>query len=288
MGGSENKTSLADKLQSNGEVSLYDLMKFIRDYRAILLGGALVGGALGLAVAFALPAQWEASALIRIGHLGKSHLVEPPPMVVDRITQRSLKDDALKRMGVSPDELDPKINLLLNSLKVKIKESGLIDVHVRGTTPDDAIRFVDALIAELADIHTKMAEPTLLHWHSKIEEIDMESEPLNKEIERLNGFLAKATGEFSAANFSQVALMNSVLLTHKGEMHRFLERKRVLQEQISPEHTFPTSSLGRAEVSTQPVFPKKPLFAASGLVIGLLIGILLALWRSHVSVNTND
>jgi uncharacterized protein involved in exopolysaccharide biosynthesis len=284
MDGSENEASPVSRAQPDDELSLLDLVKFIRHHGAILLGGTLIGGALGLAVAFALPAQWEASALIRVGQL-EGFPVETLPRVVDRVTQNSFKDDALKRMGVSPDESDPKTGLLLSSLKVKIDKSDLIGVRVRSTNPDDAIRFVDALIAELADMHVKVAEPTRQHRQDRVEEINMESRRLDSEIERLNGSLVKATREFSAANFSQVALMSSVLLAREVELRVFQEHKRALQELLSPAKTFPTSSFGRAEASEQPVFPKKSLFAASGLVIGLLMGVLLSLWRSRVPVD---
>jgi uncharacterized protein involved in exopolysaccharide biosynthesis len=69
MSSSENKES-SDGAQSDDELSLLDLVMFVRRHGAILLGGTLIGGVLGLAVAFALPTQWEASALIRVGQLG--------------------------------------------------------------------------------------------------------------------------------------------------------------------------------------------------------------------------
>jgi hypothetical protein len=285
MNGSENETSPVSKAQSDDELSLLDLVRFVQRHGVIILGGTLIGGALGLTVAFALPAQWEASALIQVGQLGGSTPVEPLPKVVARVTQKSFKDDALKRMGILPSESDPKASLLLSSLKVKIEKADLVGVHVRGTTPDDTVRFVDALFAKLVDIHTKITEPTLQHWRDVVEEIDIESGLLNKEIERLNGSLAKTTGEVSTVNFSQFVLMNNILLTRESEMRGFRERKRALQEQINPERTFPTSLLGRIEVSTQPVFPKKHLFAADGLVIGLFIGVLVSLLKAYVFID---
>ncbi|MEK7843164.1 MAG: hypothetical protein AAB241_02925, partial [Pseudomonadota bacterium] len=218
-------------------------------------------------------------------------LVEPPSRVVDRVTQKSFKDDTLKRMDVSPDESNPKASLLLNSLKVKVEKSGLVGVRVRGATPDEAARFANALIVELISAHTKIAEPTLQHWHDEIEKIDMELirlnseiEGLNSEIEGLNNLLARSAREFSAASLFQAIRASNALLARKTESHKFLERKRTLQEQINPERTFPTSSFGQIEVSAQPVFPKKSIFAASGLVIGLLMAVLLSLSRSHVLV----
>ena len=198
--------------------------------------------------------------------------------------QKSFKDDALKRMGILPVESDPEAGLLLSSLKVKIEKYDLVSVRVRGTTPDEATRFANALIAELISAHTKIAEPTLQHWHDEIEKIDMELIRLSSEIEGLNNLLARSAREFSAASLFQAIRASNALLARETKLHKFLERKSTLQEQINPERTLPTSSFGQIEVSAQPVFPKKSIFAASGLVIGLLMAVLLSLSRSHVFV----
>ncbi len=187
-------------------------------------------------------------------------------------------------MDVSPDESNPKASLLLSSLKVKVKKSNLVSVSVLGTTPDEAARFANALIAELTSAHTKIAEPTLQHWHDEIEKNDMELIRLNSEIEGLNNLLARSARGISVTSLFKAIQASNTLLTRETELHKFLERKRTLQEQINPERTFPTSSFGQIEVSAQPVFPKKSIFAASGLVIGLLMAVLLSLSRSHVFV----
>jgi len=276
MSNSENKVLLADGAKSDDEISLFDLVAFVRRHRFALLGGAVIGGALGVAIAFAMPAQWEAVALLRVAQLGGSALVEPPPRVVERVMQKSFGDDAQRRIGVSPDESLPKASLLRNNLKVKVEKSDLVSVRVRGASPDEAARFADAVIAELASVHAKMAEPTLQRWRSEIEDIDMELKRGSREIERLRDSLEKQSRVTQPASIFQAVLASNILLSREIELGTLRERKRALQEQLSPERTFPTASLGRTEVSTRPVFPSKPFFAVSGLAIGLLIGVLLS------------
>ena len=292
MSGSENKISPDIRTQSDDELSLLDLVRFVRRHGVIILGSTLMGGVLGLAVAFSLPAQWEASALIRVGQLGRSvsaeSTVESLSRVVDRLMQKSFKGDALKRIGISPNESDPQVDLLLNSLKVRIEKSDLVSVRVRGTTPEDAMRFVDALTMGLVETHTKMMGPTIQRWHDNVDEIDMELLRLNSEIERLSGLLEKLPRGFSAANFSQVLLLNNTLLTSEAESRKLRESRHILQEQLSPEKTFLTSSLNQTEISTRPVFPQKHLFAAAGLVIGLFIGVLVSLLKAYVFVDKKD
>ena len=78
---------------------------------------------------------------------------------------------------------------------------------------------------------------------------------------------------------------SNILVAREAELREVRERKRILQEQLNPERTFPTSSLGRAKSSTLPAYPNKSRFAVSGLVIGLFMAVLLSLWRSYVFVD---
>ena len=194
-------------------------------------------------------------------------------------------DQALKRMKVLPSAVNPNTSLLRNSLKVRIEKTDLVGVRVRGTTPDEAAHFANALIAELESVHVKMAGPTIRRWHDEIEKNDAELKRLSDETKRLNNILKILEKEHSATNLFQAILASNVLLARETELNKSLERKNALQLEISPERTFPTSPLGQVEVSEQPVFPNKSIFTAGGLVIGLLMAVLLSLWRSYVFVD---
>lgn len=276
--GISNEISSAKETQSGDELSFLDLVAFIRHHRLALLGGATIGSALGLAVAFALPAQWEATALLRVAQLGGATPIEPTVRVVARVTQKSFEHDVLRRMGLSPDESNLKAGLLHDGLTVKVEKSDLVGVRVRGASPDEAARFADAVIAELAGVHARMVEPTLLRWRGEIEEIDMELKRGGREIERLSGLFEKQLGVTQAAALSQAVLSN-ILISREAELRGFRERKRTLQEQLSPERTFPTALLGKVDISARPVSPKRSLFAAAGLIIGVLVGVLLSVLR---------
>lgn len=287
----QSGTSLVGEVQSNEELPLAGLIGFAGRHRLGLLGGALMGGALGLAVAFVLPAQWEAVAQLRIAQIGVAPLgamtqkregsttVEQPLRVVERVTQKSFKDDVLRRMGVSLDESDPKASMLRTSLKAKIEKSDLVGVRVRGASPDEAALFMNALITELASVHTKMMEPTLQRWHSEIEEIDIELKRMDRELARLRGSFERQSGVTQTATPFQAVLSNMLLYSREKEQRELRERKSELQ-QLSQDQTSPTTSLGRIEVSTLPVSPPKTLFVVTGLIIGLFIGSLLSVMIS--------
>ncbi|MGZ5029201.1 MAG: hypothetical protein ACXV8I_01205 [Methylobacter sp.] len=275
--------------QFDDELSLYDVAVFIRQNVGIMLGGALIGSVLGLALAFVLPAQWEANALIRIGQLSNAgsagNSIEPPLQVVDRIKNKSFQNDVLKNLGMVTDEDNPSANLFRNSLKVKLEKSELINLSLRGKSVDEAKQHMDAVVNELRNIHVRMSESTINRWHQELESIEHELKQANTDAERLAKSLAGQSDLLNDKNFSQAALLSNILIAREGELRSFRDRKRMLEERLSPERTFASNVLGRVEVAQEPVFPKKSLFMVAGLVIGLILGVLLSMLRSVGSRN---
>ena len=64
------------------------------------------------------------------------------------------------------------------------------------------------------------------------------------------------------------------------EYRNFRENKRMLEERLSPERTFPTHVLGKVEVSKNPVFPKYRIFIPAGLFLGLFASFAYILFIS--------
>jgi hypothetical protein len=266
MGGSENETSPVSKTQSDDELSLLDLVKFIQRHGVTLLGGALIGGTLGLAVA--------------------STLIESPAWAMSRLKESEpFENNVLKNLGLSPNTSGSKAGLLRNALNVKIEKPDLLYLSIRGTSREMAEQLASATVEELKDVHAKMAEPTIARWRKELDDVTLELERASREFERLSRLLDMQSNSITDRNLYQAVLTSNILFSRETELRGFRERKHTLQEQLSPERTFSTSSWGRTEVSEQPVSPKKSRFAAGGLIIGLLMGVLLALWRSRGSVD---
>jgi len=283
MDKSENSALMNSEDQFDDELSLHDVAVFIRQNVGIMLSGALIGGVLGLALAFVLPGQWEADALIRIGQLGNAggvgSAIEPPLQVVDRIKNKSFQNDVLKSLGISTDEDDANAELFRDTLKVKLEKSELISLSLRGKSPDEVKRHMEAVVNELRNIHVRMSVPTINRWHQEMASIEQEMKQANTNAERLAKSLGEQSDSLSDKNFSQAALLSNVLIAREGESRIFRDRKRMLEERLSPERTFATNVLGRIEVSQRPVFPKKSFFTITGLVMGLSLGVLLSMSR---------
>ena len=75
-------------------------------------------------------------------------------------------------------------------------------------------------------------------------------------------------------NFLKKALISNTLLVRDIEIQYYRERKHVLEEQLSPERTFPTEILGNIIASKEPVSPKKTLIVFAGAILGLILAFI--------------
>ena len=283
MNKTENAVLTSSETLIDNELSLLDLVKFVQKNFIILLGGLLLGLFVSLVTAFLLPSEWEATALVRVGQFKNGDnliSIEPSLQVVDRIKSASFQQDVLKNLGLNLIENNTNDDRLQN-LKVKLEKSDLINISWRGLTKVEAKNNLSVVVNELVKIHKKKFESVINRWNQELISTGLamqhsaaESNQLNKTLERLGT---------SEKTFSENALISNTLLVREKEMQYYRERKYVLEEQLSPERTFPTEILGNIIVSKEPVSPKKTLFAFAGAILGLILAFIFIMIKAQSS-----
>ena len=285
-----------NKNLSNDDLTMEDVIKFLKFNFRFFLIGAISGSILGLVIAFSIAPQWEATALLRVGQLGSEGstggtggtggtgiAVEPSLQVVDRIKNRSFQNDVLKSLGLSISEDDRAAKSFRGSLKVKLEKSDLIALSIRGNSQSEAKKNLSAIITEVKQIHTQMLSPSIKRLEQELAAIEQTLMKANAESERLVKSLDGRTDTLSDKSFSQAALLSNILLVRESELNNARDRKRNLEEALSPERTFSTQEIGRVEVTEKPVFPKKSIFAILGTFIGLLLTLLWVFLKSRIN-----
>lgn len=291
MSRTESASLVTREDQPDAGLSLHDAVVFIQRNRHIFLSSAVVGCILGLAIAFVVPAEWEASALVRVGQLGSTVTsatsatsvtnIEPPLHAVGRIKSKSFQDGVLKSLGLPID--DDNAKNFHEELKVKLEKSELISLSLRNTSANKAQLQLNAVIDQLELIHTKISAPITSSWHQELASIDAELKQANIESERLTKSLELQSGSLNVKGLILPMAVSNLLLARSGELASLRNRKISLEFALNPKNTFDTTSLGSVDISEKPVFPKKSLFAIGGLVIGLLLGILWSMLGVAVS-----
>ena len=203
---SENVALPAQEKQLNEELSLFDIMVFLSTNHRILLGGALLGVVLGLCAALLLPAEWEATALVRVGQSGNADktlnsiqpvLVEPALQVLDRIKNKSFQKEVMKKIGLSQNEEDDKNKLFRNSLKMKLEKSDLISISIRSLSADSAKLHLGTVVSELKSIHAKMLAPTINRWRQEFAAIELQLKVASADLQRLTKSLDGSSESFN-------------------------------------------------------------------------------------------
>lgn len=275
--------------ESNDEFDLLDLVNFIRRNFIYLFWGMLLGVVVALILAMLLPKQFSATALVKIGEIANINAagtatgstIEPSLQVVDRIKSRSFQDDVLKALKISVDDDDSAlVKQFRNSLKVKLEKSELISLSVNANSRAQANAMMQGVLNQLNTAHYKISYPTIARLKLELVSVNNELKFADVEMKQLSKTLEIQSEKTIDMKFSQFVLLNSLRMSKEEEYRNFRDSKRMLEERLSPERTFPTHVLGRVEVSKNPVYPNYTIFGSAGLVLGLFAGLLYILARS--------
>ena len=244
-----------------------------------MLFRSFVGVGLALAIVLTISPQWEANVLVRIGQFGNTgNTVEPTLQVVDRIKSQSFQNGVLLSLGLPTDKDNSKVKLFRDKLKVKLEKSELIALTLRAESAEDANLQLTAVTNQLRSIHEKILEPAVQRWRQELALLDLQLQQSKDEMIRLKTRL-NASLTTNEKNFPQFALISNVLITREAELRGFIDTKQTLEDRLSSERTFSTQVQGRVEVSESPVFPNKRLFLMVGFMLGLVLGVLIALMK---------
>ena len=274
-----NETELAD------DFDLLDVINFIRRNFIYMLWGALLGLAIGGLLVVLLPKQFEATALVKIGEIANINAagsaIESSLQVVDRIKSRSFQDDVLNTLNISVDDDDSAlVKQFRNSLKIKLEKSELISLSVNANSQAQANALMQGVVNQLNKVHYKMSYPTIARLKLELDSVNNEIKLADVETKKLSKVLDMPSENITDMKFSQTVLLSSIRMSKAQEYRNFRDNKRMLEEKLSPERTFPTHVLGSVEVSKKPVSPKFSIFIPAGLFLGLFASFAYILFIS--------
>lgn len=262
-------------------------VEFLLRHRYKLLLSPLIAAVVATSVAFSLPKQWQARTTIQVGQLFYSTSndqqqiaqIEAPARAVERVRLENFQDAVLRRLKLP---IDPNSNreteLIRNTAGVRlIRNAELVEISVRGYSPDQARQAVEAYQAELIDEHAKLAQPSFKRISEDRAHVVVEIQGAEMRQQSLRQLSDNRAKEGVRGQFSEAVLLNQLIDRNEFELRELKRRASYLEEQASSERTFNTRPLGDIEISRRAVWPRKTNFLAIGAVIGLFIGLAWAL-----------
>lgn len=276
------------------EIRLSDLWRMLIEARWWVIGITLASAVAAFGLALLVPAKWESLSVIQIGQVGQSEvgqvasLIEPPARVVERLKLRSFGDGVLASMDIEPSDDDPRARLYRDSMRVRqLANTDLIEIRVRGHSPEDARQFAEATIVRLQEIHEQLARPSVERLGSQLETVVLELERTIGERERIREDGHSRQELNPGERFSENVVLNNMLVMRDNEIRELRETRLALEERLSPSRTYRTAPAGAIYVPERRVSPKRTLAvvlaAFGGLIGGTIIALMLRGFRRRTS-----
>ncbi len=257
----------------NEELILLDLFNVLRRYKRLLLGLPLVGAILAtLLVTLVLRPTWEASAVLEVGHAGDQVPVEAISNVITRMTLPSFAKGALSNSGINSDDLN-EMGSFFKTLKVdQVKGAELIELKIRGPSPEKAKILMSGAIASLQKAHAEKLAVTVDKNKKQLQFLVNEIQKSTADAELIKQKLL-ASHNWNAFD---ATLSATVLKDKSDQLRDMTQKKLLLEEQLSLSRSYNTKVLDDIYVSEDPVSPKKLLIIGLATLLGLFGSVVIA------------
>ena len=270
------------------DISLQDLWRVLVEQRKWLFGIPILCVFLAtVGIVIATP-KWEATAVIQIGQVGQSgvgqgsQLIEPSVRAIERMKMKSFENDVLISLKIPVEDENPLASLFRRSLSLKaLGTTDLIQVKVRGDSPDQAASWAQAVVDRLKNVHERLAQPTIDRLRKQQAELKKQMKMIEEERANLLKIVSKSSETSGDSRFSENLLLSNLLLQKNAELRDFEMRRLAAEEQLTSVRTYPTSLIDVVYVPEKPVSPKKLLMLVLAAILGLFLGVVVALSRHH-------
>jgi uncharacterized protein involved in exopolysaccharide biosynthesis len=269
----------------DGVLTMAELWRILISNRHWVFGFPVLFGLIALGYGLLAQPQWEAAAILQVGRIPQIQqanldpngaLIEPVAKAIERLKLPAFRDGTLVALGVGTQ--DPKAGLYRNSLRLRqLPNTDLIELRIRGFSREDAREFARLTVERLAAIHGQVAQPTLLHLRSLLEEVERELDQATVARDKLSLTATRKDRPSPGERFSENVLLASILEARDDQIRQLKERRLLLIEMQAPQRTFPTSLIDDVFVPTTPVWPRPWLSVGLAAAAGLLAGVTIAL-----------
>lgn len=265
----------------NDGISLFDIWQTLARRKWWVLGIPLLAVTAAMVAVTSVKPQWEATAVIRIGAVGQvgqvGQVIEPVERVVERMSFRSFGDAVLSDLGYPSDD-NPEARLYRGSLTVRaLPNTDLVKIAVRGHSRQDAKRAADATVAHVRKTHDQLAASSVQRLRQLLAQSEREMAKTKAEIEKLN-LLALKDRPIGQGGFMENVVLANIMVQRDEELRELARTRTLYEERLGPLHTYPTSLMERLSVTEDPVAPKRALVILMAGVLGLALGVVVALF----------
>lgn len=266
------------------ELRLADIWQMLAGRPAWVLGLPLLCALAAIGFLLLASPRWESTSVIQVGQVGQTGvgegaaLIESPARTIERLKLDSFKDDVLTRLGLPLDTGDSGTRLFRRSIQLRqIPSTDLIELKVRGESPEDAKKYAAAVVTHLSSVHQRIAQPSIDRLRAALANTEADLRHRADERDVLTSRMAMGRQIDPSDRFAETVLLSSLLAAATQDIREIKLRILRLEEQLSPARTYPTSLIDQTSVPMEPAYPRPTLTLVLAVIGGLGAGAVVAL-----------
>jgi len=262
-----NTQNQTNELQNEDEISIWDVVNFMKDGWRWLAGGLLLGLVCAIGYLIVTPKVYDATAILQPATVGlpittttmKGAEVEPVAQTLERLKLPTFYNDEVVKacQASSMQALASSVN------PSQVKGNSLIQVAYRASTVSVAEACVNAVIAHLIKSQAAAAAPLIKALEEQLQATQRqlnEAELFQTQLEK------RALAVSDSASLLVLALSKRENVVR---LQKLVGEQKVL---LSAPVTQPMQLLEPIHAPEKPVLPKKLPALAGGLFGGLVLG----------------
>ncbi|QWD78278.1 Wzz/FepE/Etk N-terminal domain-containing protein [Polynucleobacter sp. MWH-Svant-W18] len=271
-----SKTSTI-QAQDESEISLLDILRFLKGaYKTIFVFGVL-GIALSIAYLAITPKQYEATAQIAMAQIGTANVnvnplgtnIEEPALLVSRMSlPTSYTPQTIAACGLDDSGNAGAIPSKSMKLAPAKGAANVVELKTFGPSQEAALSCANAIFELIKTTQSQILMPYIEEAKSKLADDEVR--------------LAKAKDLVARADKSG-SVMSAAYLSTRDEIRYYLDEITALKNVVTSSQNRMTHLVAPIYASDLPISPKKRMALAGGLFGGLFLGLLIALARQVIT-----
>ena len=254
------------------EINLLELADKFLDQWRWWVGGTVIGGLLGLGAAFVVPPKYEAHGVVRVAQVASA--VESVPETIVRMQTLAFREEVVERLikagQVKPEKKEAWVRALDGKSAFKpVKDAGsYIDISLTADNPAQG----QAAVSTITQVLKERQQPLMAE---RLAQVDRSIELAKASLATMENSYGTTQASLRAQPPNSEAYLELARMSEAGTLAGLQQKVLDLENSKLSPTTKETGLVEPIGVSDRPVFPKKSVFTAGGLVLGALLGTLL-------------
>lgn len=248
------RTSTHINLLNNDEISIVDIFRLLKEGRKVILGFVLISLIISGGRWFLLPSLYQSNAVIEIGKVANSPLVDVDGLV----------GEIIHKYGLQADNLNQKNYITTVTLD---SHPLFLTISAAGPSATQAKSFLETVISKIMLSQNKLYPQEIAIRQAFLMALDNQIR-IDKQISSKMIHVYKRDGNS----------INSILVFREqasilAEIPALLEKQSNLTMELSKFETWPTRVLQKPTLPSKPTKPNIIRYLALGGFFGIVIGI---------------